>query len=213
MIALIDAESGNLRSVARALEAVGGDVTVTQDAEVVADAEQVVLPGVGAFGDTMATLSKHGLVAPLRIRLAAERPFLGICLGMQVLFDGSDEDPSVEGLGVLPGRVHRLAPVGVEQDTRYKVPHMGWNALQLTTRARDNRLFRSVQEGAYVYFCHSYHCVPEDTDLSLAVVSYGGDVVAAVGSGSIWGVQFHPEKSQKVGLELLADFVRGNACG
>jgi len=199
VIAVLDYGIGNLRSAEKALQHVGADARLVTDPADAAGAGAVVLPGVGAFGACMRALRKSGLD---RVALdAVERgtPFLGVCVGMQLLYDGSDEDPGERGLGVLPGRVRRL-PAGV------KHPQMQWNVLDL--RRPDDPLFDGFgREPAWAYFVHSY--APEDTgDDVLATCDYGGPVVAAVGRQRMWATQFHPEKSGVVGLRLLANFAR-----
>lgn len=196
MIAIIDYGMGNLFSVEKAFVKLGAEVVVTRLPEVILKADKVVLPGVGAFGDCMRNLTEYGLVDVIREVIARGTPFLGICLGLQMLFDGSEEDPGVKGLGIFPGMVRKIVAPAL------KIPHMGWNNLEFTG---DSRLFSDLAE-PYVYFVHSYHAVPEDNSLVTAVVDYGGPVTAAVGRGNIQAVQFHPEKSGTVGLAMLANF-------
>lgn len=195
-VAVVDYGAGNVYSVRRALERAGADVTLTADPAAIQDADGVVFPGQGAAGPAMALLESTGLGDALRERAAAERPTLGVCLGLQLLFGPNEEGPST-GLGLLPGTVERLwdAP---------RVPHMGWN--DLCYRA-PSPLFAGVPAGAYVYWAHSYRVRPERTEDVLAVTEYGGEVVAAAGRGALWGVQFHPEKSGAVGLRIYTNFV------
>jgi glutamine amidotransferase len=200
VIAIVDVCSGNLRSVERALAQVGGDVVVTRDADLVRRADKIVVPGQGAFGMFMRGLVERGLGDVLRAAIASGRPYLGICLGMQVLFDDSEEQGPCPGLGVLPGHVVRLAP----GDARLKVPHIGWN--QVAFRKPDPML-DGISEGAYVYFDHSYHAVPADPSLIALDADHGQPLTAAVRSGNIFACQFHPEKSQTVGLAMLRNFV------
>jgi imidazole glycerol-phosphate synthase subunit HisH len=200
VIALVDVCSGNLRSVERALAQVGGDVVVTRDAEVVRRADKVVVPGQGAFGMFMRGLAERGLGEVLREAIASGRPFLGICLGMQVLFDESEEQGPCPGLGVLRGRVVRMRPA----DPRLKIPHIGWN--QVGVR-RPDPLLAGVAEGAYVYFDHSYHAVPEDPSVIALDTDHGDRLTAAIRRDNIFACQFHPEKSQTVGLQILRNFV------
>lgn len=196
-IALIDYGMGNLHSVAKALERVGAQVTVTRDPDEVRGADRVVLPGVGAFGDCMNNLNERGLAPVIREVIAAGKPFLGICVGLQLLFEGSEEDPGVAGLGILPGQVKKIIAPGL------KIPHMGWNALEFQ---RESPLFRGLPAQPFVYFVHSYHAVPADASLRTAFAEYGEPVTAAVGRGPLQAVQFHPEKSSQVGMKILANF-------
>ncbi|SDF35585.1 imidazole glycerol phosphate synthase subunit HisH [Sporolituus thermophilus] len=197
MIAIIDYGMGNLHSAAKAFVRLGAEVTVTDRPEVIAAAAKVVLPGVGAFGDCMRNLHRAGLVDVIRDVIARGVPFLGICVGLQMLFEGSEEDPDVPGLGVFPGMVRRLTAPGL------KVPHMGWNSLELK---QFSPLFQNLPDPAYVYFVHSYHAAAAEASLVTAVTEYGGTVTAAVGRGNVQAVQFHPEKSGAVGLSILANF-------
>ena len=194
-ITIIDYGMGNLYSVCNAIAAVGGEPVVTSDKDVIAAAEKIILPGVGAFGDCMANLQKSGLIPVIMDALHSGKPFLGICLGMQVLFEGSDEAPGGAGLGFFKGQVTSLT-------TDYKIPHMGWNKLEL----RSPSPLLQEAEGQYVYFVHSFHCVPEDKSLVTAVCDYGMEVTASVGRGNVQAFQFHPEKSSRVGAGLLRAF-------
>ena len=200
-VAMIDYGSGNLRSVEKALELAGADVVRAADASALSACAAVVLPGVGSFGDCARCLAARGLTEPLRQWLAADRPYLGICLGYQILFAGSEESPGVEGLGYWPGRVVRFpAAPGL------KVPHMGWNDLQW--RAPDT-MFAGLDDPAFVVFVHSFFPVPEDDSLITAASTHGVTFAAAAGRGRVRGVQFHPEKSQATGRRMLENFVRG----
>lgn len=196
-IAIIDYGMGNLHSAAKALEKVGAQVKVTSDPELVRQADKVILPGVGAFGDCMKNLNERGLAPVIHEVIAAGKPFLGICVGLQMLFEGSEEDPGVAGLGIFKGMVRKIAAPGL------KIPHMGWNNLEYRT---SSSLFQGLPPAAYVYFVHSYHAVPTDESCITAVTDYGGQVTAAVGRGLVQAVQFHPEKSSAVGLKILANF-------
>lgn len=198
VIAVVDYGMGNLGSVAKALRALGEEARITSDPAEIAAAQGVILPGVGAFGDAMAELKARGLVETLKAVAADGRPFLGICLGLQLLFGASEEGGYYQGLGILPGVVKKL-------QGQIKIPHIGWNSL---TFPRPTPLFQRVDEGSYVYFVHSYKVVPEDEAVVAALVSYGEDFTAAVCSGNVWGVQFHPEKSSRVGLTILQNFAR-----
>lgn len=198
MIALVDGGVGNLRSVAKALSAVGAMVCLTADPSQILAADKVVLPGVGAFGDGMAGLRSRNLVEALTEIVARQTPLLGICLGMQMMFEGSDELGDHAGLGFLPGRVRRF-PAG-----DLKVPQTGWNQI---VPERESQLLRGLAPGSYAYFNHSYYCEPADAADVLASTDYGMRYASAVGRGQLYGVQFHPEKSQAVGLMILRNFV------
>jgi glutamine amidotransferase len=198
-IILIDAGTGNLRSVQKALENVGATVTRTDDPALVLSASKVVLPGVGAFGDFMAGLRARNLEGAVKEAVARGVPLLGICVGMQALFDIGEEMGQHAGLGLLRGRVLRFA-----ENLSVKIPHTGWNQLEARQGAP---LFDQVKAGAYVYFNHSYYCQPEDLSDITAEVDYGLRYACAVQRGNIFGVQFHPEKSQAVGLQILKNFV------
>ena len=197
MIAIIDYGMGNLYSVEKALIKLGADASITNDPQVIASASHVVLPGVGAFGDCMRNLNESGLVPVIHKVIADGIPFLGICLGLQLLFDGSEEDPGVPGLGIFPGMVRKIIAPGL------KIPHMGWNSIRIE---RSSPLFAQLRPNSYVYFVHSYHAVPSDPALVTAITDYGGPVTAAVGRGNIQAVQFHPEKSSSVGMQILEGF-------
>lgn len=198
MIAVIDYGMGNLYSVEKALVSLGAKVVVTSDPEVIKAAAGVILPGVGAFGDCMENLTKAGLVETIKEICRGEKPFLGICLGLQLLFEGSEEDPGVAGLGIFKGLVRKINAPGL------KIPHMGWNSLRYCAAST---LFGGLAEQEHVYFVHSYHAAPLNEGLITAVADYGGPIVAAVGCGNVQAVQFHPEKSGRVGLEILRNFV------
>lgn len=194
-IVIIDYGMGNLHSVNKALKYVGAEVEVTSEAAKIAKADKVILPGVGAFGDCMLNLEKYGLVPVIKETLASDKPFLGICLGLQLLFEGSEEAPGIQGLGFFKGQVEKIK-------TDLKVPHMGWNSLVLKN---PSPLLAKSADG-YVYFVHSFHAVPEDKAIITAVCNYGIEVTAAVGRANVQAVQFHPEKSSKVGLGILQAF-------
>lgn len=205
MIALINYGMGNLHSAAKALERVGGRVRPTRDAEIVAKAEKIVLPGVGAFRDCIGALRRSGLDEALRQRLAAGTPYLGICLGMQVLMDVSYEHGQHQGLGLIAGSVKRF-PASLPEHG-FKIPHMGWNNVVLPSAQPPHPVLAPLA-GHQVYYVHSYVCQPTDPAHILAACSYGDyPFAAAIGRDNIVGVQFHPEKSQKAGLALLAAFV------
>ena len=194
LVAVLDYGIGNLRSAQKALERVGADARLTADHGLVRDADAVVLPGVGNFGRCMEALGDAGLHAVTLDAVAGGRPFLGICVGMQMLFDGSDESPGVAGLGVLRGTVRWLP-------STVKRPQMQWNVLQAT---RPSALLDGMGDEPWVYFLHSFHAIPDDPGVVVATCAYGGSVVAAVEQGNVAAVQFHPEKSARSGLALLA---------
>jgi imidazole glycerol-phosphate synthase subunit HisH len=198
MIAVVDYGAGNLRSIEKALERQGLRVRIIDAPDALEEAEALVVPGDGAFGPAMARLRAQGFADRIRAFADSGRPFLGVCLGMQLLFEESEEDGLHRGLGLLPGRVVRLSG-GV------KIPHMGWNALTLL---RPSPLLDGCSTGEYVYFIHSYHAVPVDPELIAATVEYGGQVAAVVGRRNVWATQFHPEKSGSVGIRMLANFAR-----
>ena len=200
MIAIIDYDAGNLKSVEKALLALGEDVLVTRDREKLLAADKVILPGVGNFGDAMEKLKSYGLVSVIHELAEMGKPFLGICLGLQLLFERSDEAPGVEGLGILKGEIARI-PDGEE----LKVPHIGWNSLHLQN---DGRLFRNLPEEPYVYFVHSYYLKAEDPEIVKATTEYGVTIDASVEQGNVFACQFHPEKSSRVGLKILENFAK-----
>ncbi|MDP6793263.1 MAG: imidazole glycerol phosphate synthase subunit HisH [Anaerolineales bacterium] len=196
-IALIDHGVGNLRSVEKALAAVGANVVLTREVNTIAAAEKIVLPGVGAFGDCMRGLRASGTLE-LVSRLAGERPFLGICVGMQMLFESSDEMGCHPGLGLLPGVVTRFTAADI------RIPHTGWNKLE---PSGEHALLEGIPAGSYAYFNHSYYCAPQNSVDALAYTDYGGHFASVVGNGRMYGIQCHPEKSQHVGLRILRNFV------
>ena len=197
-VAVVDYDAGNTLSVTRALEKAGARVDLTPDPERVARAEAVVLPGVGAFGDCVRKLEARGMDEACREAIAGGKPFLGVCVGLQVLFEGSDESPGIEGLGVLPGMVVRFEAGDL------KVPHMGWNQLDV---AREHPLFDGL-DGEAFYFVHSYYPDPADRGVVLGTAEYGTRFCAAAGRENLAAVQFHPEKSSRAGLELYENFLR-----
>lgn len=200
-ITIIDYGMGNLRSVQKAIERVGASATITSCPEEIAKAEKLILPGVGAFRDAIQALHDHQLVEVIHESIAAGRPFLGICLGLQLLFELSREDGEYAGLSVVPGSVERF-----EDMADLKVPHMGWN--QLCDVDPENPLFRGIEPAAWFYFVHSYYVVPSDESWVAARTEYGPRFVSAIRRDNVFATQFHPEKSQKTGLQLLTNYVR-----
>ncbi|MBW5448988.1 imidazole glycerol phosphate synthase subunit HisH [Cohnella sp. CFH 77786] len=200
MIAIFDYGMGNLHSVSKAIERLGYEAVVTSDPRVIMEADGAVLPGVGAFGDAMANLRESGLEEVVKRYAGSGKPLLGICLGMQLLFSESEEHGRHEGLNLLPGRVVRF-------QGDYKVPHMGWNDLEFL---QPSPLFEGLEPG-HVYFVHSYHALPERQEDLLAVTDYHQPVTAIVGRGSVYGMQFHPEKSGELGTALLRRFLEMTA--
>ena len=205
MIAVIDYGMGNLRSVQKALEHVGAKVIVTHDPNLIISADSVVLPGVGAFKDCMANLTQLNLVDPIRKFIDGGKPFLGICLGLQVLFEESEEYGPVAGLGVLPGKVVKFTSASSETKggSPIKIPHMGWNNIEVKKRAP---LFDKLDAEPYFYFVHSYYVVPKDQNMVATVTNYGVEFVSGIQYKNIYAFQFHPEKSQTMGLSLLERF-------
>jgi glutamine amidotransferase len=198
MIAIIDYGMGNLRSVSKAFEAVGHQAVATRDARVIGNASHVVLPGVGAFGDCMANIQQYGLVEPIHAAIRSGKPFLGICLGLQVLFSESEEFGPHQGLDIIPGKVRRFAA-----GSELKVPHIGWNQVYLQ---RACPMFDGIADGAEWYFVHSYYVVPGDPQVAATTTTYGISFVSSVWKDNIVACQFHPEKSQAVGLRLIKNF-------
>lgn len=199
MIAIIDYDAGNIRSVEKALLHLGQEVCITDKAEEILAADKVILPGVGAFGDAMENLRKRGLDKVIRQVAEQGIPFLGICLGLQLLFERSDETPGVEGLGILKGEILRIP-----DKEGLKIPHMGWNSLHLEN---NGRLFAGIEEQAYVYFVHSYYLKAEDETIVKASTEYSAHIHASVEKGNVFACQFHPEKSGETGLKILKNFV------
>lgn len=220
MIAVVDYDMGNLRSVAKAFEHIGAKAVVTRDPAAIKDASHVVLPGVGAFRDCIANLTSYGLVEPILRSIESGKPFLGICLGLQLLFEESTEFGLHQGLGLVKGRVVRFphdmtaaepgllaegVPAGAAPggEAHLKVPHMGWNRVEM---AKGSRVFKGVPDGAYFYFVHSYYAVPEDGSVTLTTTEYGVEFTSSIEVDNVTACQFHPEKSQSVGLKVLKNF-------
>lgn len=201
MIAVIDYEVGNLRSVEKALHFIGCEAEVSSDRDFILNADAVVLPGVGAFADAMENLKKHGMIDIIRTVIKSGKPFLGICLGMQLLFEYSEEGgENVQGLNILKGAIRQIP-----QDMDLKVPHMGWNLLDFKG---NSPLFSGLSHNPYVYFVHSFYLDTSDNDIVIAQTSYGFTFSVAVQKGNVFATQFHPEKSGEVGLEILRNFVK-----
>lgn len=200
MIAVIDYKMGNLRSVEKALQVVGGRTKVTSDPKDLAKADKIVFPGVGSFGEAAAELKRLKLIEPLKGAIADGKPFLGLCLGLQLLFEKSEEAPGVKGLGVLAGEVKRFRP----KTKAFKVPHMGWNSIA----GSGGGLLKGVADGAFMYFVHSYYVKPADKGIILTTTDYGITFASSVCKDNIFGLQYHPEKSQDVGLRIVRNFVR-----
>lgn len=199
MIAIIDYDAGNIKSVEKALKYLGEDAVITRNREEILSADKVILPGVGAFGDAMYNLKKYGLDEVLREVAERQIPLLGICLGLQLLFERSDETPGVEGLGILKGEILRIPDC-----PGLKIPHMGWNSLKLQN---DGRLFKDLPEEPYVYFVHSYYLKATDESIVKATTEYSTHIHASVEQGNVFACQFHPEKSSDTGLQILKNFV------
>ena len=203
MIIVIDYGMGNLHSVRKALEVVGGSARVSSRAGEILKADKIVFPGVGSFGEAMKELNRRKLVKPIKDAIAGGKPFLGLCLGLQLLFERSEEAPGVRGLSVLKGDVKRFRVKGL------KVPHMGWNQIVQRTAysVQRNTILKSVPKGSYMYFVHSYYVKPKDKKVVLTTTSYGIDFASGVCKDNVYAFQFHPEKSQTLGLKILNNFV------
>ncbi len=199
MIAIIDYDAGNIKSVEKALMALGETAVITRDREKILNADKVILPGVGAFGDAMEKIRGYGLEEIIREVAAQKKPFLGICLGLQLLFESSEETPGVKGLGILKGKITKIP-----DDMGLKVPQIGWNSLKFPNKGR---LYRGIQEDAYVYFVHSYYLQAEDPQIVTATTEYAAHIHASVEKENVFACQFHPEKSSEVGLQILKNFV------
>lgn len=200
MIAIIDYGAGNLSSVKKALDYLGADSEITQDREKIISASHVILPGVGSFGDAMHSMQERGLVDTVKEAAGSGKPFLGICLGLQLLFESSEESEGVEGLGLLNGRI-----VEIPKNNGLKVPHIGWNSVNLNQK---NGIFDGIDEDGYFYFVHSFYLKDADADVVAATTEYGVSIECAVQKGNLCATQFHPEKSGKLGLKLLENFLK-----
>jgi imidazole glycerol-phosphate synthase subunit HisH len=198
MLTIVDYGMGNLRSVQKAFQKLGVDAEVSQSPVEIGRAEKLVLPGVGAFRDAIHELKTKDMVAPVKDHIAAGKPFLGICLGLQLLFDVSYEDGEWEGLGIIPGEVVRLQDM-----PGLKIPHMGWNSLQMASHPP---VFEDIPEGSHFYFVHSYHVAPREESIIAARTTHGQSFVSVIAQDNLFATQFHPEKSQRLGLKLLSNF-------
>lgn len=200
MVAIIDYDAGNIKSVEKAIQFLGQEAIITRNPEEILNASHVILPGVGAFGDAMEKLHKYDLVPVIHEVVKRKIPFIGICLGLQLLFESSEETPGVEGLGILKGMIKRIP----DKD-ELKIPHIGWNSLKYPNRGR---LYNGISEDSYVYFVHSYYLDAEDEDIVVATTEYGTLIHASVEKGNVFACQFHPEKSSSVGLKILENFLK-----
>ena len=199
MIAIIDYDAGNIKSVEKALQALGQETIVTRDGETILQADKVILPGVGSFGDAMNRIRSYGLEEVIHKVVEKKTPFLGICLGLQLLFESSEESEGVKGLGILPGKIVRIPDA-----PGLKIPHIGWNSLKLPS---EGTLFQGIAEDAYVYFVHSYYLQAEEEEIVKATTEYGVTIHASVEKGNVFACQFHPEKSSDVGMQILKNFI------
>ena len=203
MISIIDYDAGNIKSVEKAFDYLGADVAVTRDAKTIMRADHVVLPGVGAFGDAMKRLNEYGLVPVIKDVVAQDIPFMGICLGQQLLFDSSEESKGVSGLGILRGEIVEI-PGTDSCGNNYKIPQIGWNSLKFP---KEGKLFKGISENSYVYFVHSFYLKTKDRDIVTATTDYSVTIDASVESGNVFACQFHPEKSAEVGMQILKNFL------
>ncbi len=199
MIAIIDYDAGNIKSVEKAILSLGEEAVITRDKDAILTADHVILPGVGAFGDAMDKIRRYGLEEIIKEVVAKGTPFLGICLGLQLLFESSEETVGVEGLGILKGKI-----VKIPDNQGLKVPHIGWNSLKFPNKGR---LYEGIEEDAYVYFVHSYYLQAQDEDIVVATTEYATHIHASVEKGNVFACQFHPEKSSDVGLQILRNFI------
>ncbi|MDD5948726.1 MAG: imidazole glycerol phosphate synthase subunit HisH [Lachnospiraceae bacterium] len=199
MIAIIDYDAGNIKSVEKAMTYLGQEALITRDHDTLLHADKVILPGVGAFGDAMEKLREYGLVSVIEQIVSKDTPFLGICLGLQLLFEESEETPGIAGLGLLPGRIERIPDC-----PGLKIPHMGWNSIEIRP---DSRLFQNVPNQSYVYFVHSYYLRAKNPEDVVATTEYSTQIHASVEHNNIFACQFHPEKSSTVGLQILKNFI------
>ncbi len=203
MVAIIDYDAGNIKSVEKAFDYLGADVVVTRDKKEIFKADHVVLPGVGAFGDAMKRIDEYGLKSAILEIVENKTPFMGICLGQQLLFDSSEESEGVAGLGILRGKIVAI-PEADKDGNRYKIPQIGWNNLKFPNKGR---LFKGIPEESYVYFVHSYYLKAKDRSIVTATTDYSVTIDASVESGNVFACQFHPEKSADVGMQILRNFL------
>lgn len=199
MVAIIDYDAGNIKSVEKAIQFLGEEAIITRNAEEILSASSVILPGVGAFGDAMEKLHKYNLIPVIQEVAEKQIPFLGICLGLQLLFEKSDESPGVDGLGILQGKIKRIP-----DKEELKIPHIGWNSLKFPN---EGRLYQGIAEDSYVYFVHSYYLEAKEDEIVVATTEYGTKIHASVEKGNVFACQFHPEKSSSVGLKILENFL------
>lgn len=198
MIAIIDYGAGNLQSVKKAFDFIGAESVITDNPEIINACDRILLPGVGSFGDAMDSMHKSGLVETVKQNALSGKPFLGICLGLQLLFEESEESPGVKGLGIFKGKIKKFS-----SDMGFKIPHIGWNSLSVK---QNDTIFKGIPENSYVYFVHSYYLHAEDENDIATITNYGIDFHSAVGKNNIFATQFHPEKSGDVGLQILRNF-------
>lgn len=203
MVAIIDYDAGNIKSVEKAFDYLGAETLLTRDAKEILRADHVVLPGVGSFGDAISKIDEYGLRSTIKQVVDEDIPFLGICLGQQLLFDSSEESRGVVGLGILHGDIVGI-PKEDKSGNKYKIPEIGWNSLRFP---RKGRLFKGIDEGAYVYFVHSYYLNARDKEIVTATTDYSVSIEASVESGNVFACQFHPEKSAEVGMQILKNFL------
>ena len=203
MVAIIDYDAGNIKSVEKAFEYLGADTVITRDPKEIYRADHVVLPGVGAFSDAMKKIEEYGMESPIKEVINKNIPFMGICLGLQLLFDSSEESEGVSGLGILRGKIVRI-PNTDKEGTYYKVPHIGWNNLSFP---REGKLFKGLDDESYVYFVHSYYLQAEDKSIVTATTDYSVRIEASVEKDNVFACQFHPEKSSEVGMKILKNFL------
>ena len=202
MVAIIDYDAGNIKSVEKAIQFLGEQVVITRDPKEILSASHVILPGVGAFGDAMEKLQKYDLIPVIKEVVNRKIPFLGICLGLQLLFEKSEESPGVQGLGILEGEIKRIP-----EEEGLKIPHIGWNSLKYATKGR---LYEGIEEDSYVYFVHSYFLKAKEPEIVAATTEYGTLIHASVEKENVFACQFHPEKSSAVGLKILENFIKIN---
>ena len=201
MIAIIDYGAGNLFSIERAFRVLGADIHITNNKNEIYTSEKIILPGVGAFGDCMKRLTNTGLISVLKDAIISGTPLLGICVGLQILFDASEESPGIDGLGILHGRVRRIQSQGE------KIPHIGWNSLSIDEHRKESYLLTDLPPSPYVYFVHSYHAVPTDPSIITSRSLYGEYITSSISTKNIMATQFHPEKSGNIGLRVLKNFI------